>query len=223
RGWLGVRIQDVTQDIADTLGLKSTQGALVASVTPKGPAAAAGLKAGDVILDFDGKGVDAMRRLPRIVADTEIGKVVPVKVWRQGNTLEIKATIGQLEKAEENGLLADNENPQGPQKTEPQTPQKMSSLQLTVSPLSAQLKQRFGIQQSVNSGVVVIQIANNSDAATKGIRPGDVIMEINQRTIKTVDDFNGALETAKADKKPSVLLLVNSEGNLRFVAVKLGK
>ena len=221
RGWLGVRIQDVTPEIADTLGLKSPQGALVASLSPKGPAAAAGLKAGDVILNFDGKGVEAMRRLPRIVADTDIGKTVNITLWRQGKTIETKATIGQLEKAEESGLVADNDNPSAPQKNVPATPQKMSSLRLTVTPLTPQTRQRFGLDAKILNGVIVSQVENNSDAAIKGIRPGDVVLEINQRTIKSVEDFNDALETAAQGKKHSVLLLVNSDGNLRFVAIKL--
>jgi serine protease Do len=221
RGWLGVRIQDVTPEIADTLGLKTAQGALVASLAADGPAAKAGLKPGDVIMNFDGKGVEAMRRLPRIVADTEIGKTVTLSVWRQGKIIETKAIIGQLEKAEEKGLVNDNDTPNAPQKDEPVTPQKMSALKLSVAPLTPALRQRFGITASVANGVVITQVENASDAVMKGLRPGDVIMEINQRTIKTVADFNGALDTAKTDKKNSVLLLVNSEGNLRFVAVKL--
>jgi serine protease Do len=221
RGWLGVRIQDVTQDIADTLNLPKAHGALIASVTAKGPAAAAGLRAGDVILNFDGKGVEAMRRLPRIVAETEVGKIVPVTLWRNGKTIDIQVTIAQLEKAEEKGLLSDNNTTRSPEKTPSQSEQKMSALQLSVIALNDNSKQRFGIASSVQNGVVITQIADNSDAAKKGLRPGDVIQEINQRTITQVDDFNKALQQAKADAKSSVLLLVNSGGNLRFVAVKI--
>jgi serine protease Do len=221
RGWLGVRIQDVTTDIADTLGLKTAQGALVASVTPKGPAAEAGLRAGDVILNFDGKGVEAMRRLPRIVADTPVGKVVPVTLWRNGKSMDIKVTIAQLEKAEENGLLNDTTTTTSPKKSESTKEEALSALQMSVAAMNDGVKQRFGINASIKNGVVVIRVADNSDAAKKGLRPGDVIQEINQTPITNVADFNKVLEQAKADKKPSVLLLVNSGGSLRFVAVKL--
>lgn len=221
RGWLGVRIQDVTPDIADTLGLKTAQGALIASVTPQGPAAEAGLRAGDVILNFDGKGVEAMRRLPRIVAGTPVGKVVPVTIWRNGKTLDVKVTIAQLEKAEENGLLNDQTSTASPKKSGSGKEETLSALQMSVVPLSDGIRQRFGISSSIRNGVVVTRVADNSDAAKKGLRPGDVIQEINQTAIASIADFNTVLVQAKKDKKPSVLLLVNSGGSLRFVAVKL--
>ncbi len=223
RGWLGVRIQDVTPEIADTLGLGKVQGALVASVTPNGPAASAGLKAGDIILNFDGKGVEAMRRLPRIVADTDIGRTVPVTVWRQGKTIETKATITQLEKAEKTGLLTDNNEPNVIKQDAPQSEQAMSSLGITVAPLTPQLRQKFNIDAKMTNGVIVTRLNDDSDAVVKGLRPGDVVQEINQVAIKSPVDFNAALEAASKAKKNMVLLLVSSEGNLRFVAVKLKK
>lgn len=224
RGWLGVRIQEVTPEIASTLGLDKVQGALVASVTPNSPAVEAGLKAGDIILNFDGKGVEAMRRLPRIVAATEIGHTAPITVWRQGNIIETKAKISQLEKAEEKGLLSDNDASPTITKDAPNQGEKaLAHIQLSVAPLTPALRQRFNINSKITNGVVVTRVADNSDAAVKGLRPGDVIQEANQTAITSVTGFNAVLDTAQKAKKAMVLLLVNSEGNLRFVAVKLTK
>ena len=107
RGWLGVRIQAVTEEIADALGLKEAAGALVAGVIPGGPAEKASIKDGDIILEFDGKPIGQMRRLPRLVADTEVGKTVPIKVWRDGRELTLKVEVGELEESEEKAGGAD--------------------------------------------------------------------------------------------------------------------
>ncbi len=220
RGWLGVRIQTVTDEIAENLGLEHAKGALVASITPNGPADKAGLKTGDVIIGFNGEDIEQMRNLPRIVADTEIGTNADVTVWRQGKTLQTKVKVGQLEKAEKDGLLARKAGTATPKDSG--TGNEIDLLDLTVVPLTEPVRQRFAISDDVN-GVVVLDIGQTSDAVEKGLIPGDVIVEINQEKVKNVDDFNKKLNQAKKEGKTSVLLLVNSRSNMRFVAVKIAE
>ncbi len=220
RGWIGVRIQEVTPEIAESLGLTESKGALIASVTPDGPAAKAGIKQGDVIVKFGGKDVTEMRYLPRIVAETPIGQKTTVTVLRQGKEVEAAITPGQLETAKENGLL--DEDRSGLEKSDqaPLNQTRIAALDLHVARLTPELRQRYSLADDVN-GVVITDINNDSDASQKGLTPGDVILEVNQRTVKTPDDVQAALNVAKGEKKTSVLLFVNSQNTLRFVAVRL--
>ncbi len=221
RGWIGVRIQEVTEDIAESLGLPNTQGALVASVTPGGPAEKTGLKQGDIIVEFNGTPVREMRFLPRMVADASIGKKADITVLRQGKKLKFKIIPGQLEKAKEKGLL-DEQAEVLPEESAVPSQTKIDKLKLSVAPLNDALRSRFGLGNDV-TGVVVTQLDRNGDAAAKGVMPGDVILEVNQKTVATPKDIRSAVDEAAAAKKSSVLLLVNSQTNLRFVAVKLAE
>lgn len=226
RGWIGVRIQDVTPEIAESMGLKSSKGAMVASMTAGGPAEKAGLKQGDIILSFDGKEISEMRHLPRMVADTPIGKQATLKVWRfaNGSGKEIALTItpGELEKAKEKGLL-DEENPiEKSDRAAPIKDTKIAALDMRVAELTPELRQRWQLNNDM-VGVVVTDVARDSDAAEKGIMPGDVILEMNQQQVKNPAEVKNAAQTALNEKKASVLLLVNSQNNLRFVAVRLAE
>ncbi len=218
RGWLGVRIQTVTDEIAESLGLDKARGALVASVTEGGPAEEAKLRAGDIILTFDGKKVADMRALPRIVAETPIEKDVKVTYWREGKERSAKVAIGELEKAEKNGLLASNDNsPEAPQK---EKGVEIESVGMTVASLNKSNREAYAVGDEVN-GVVVTKVEARSEALEKGLSAGDVIVEINQKSVKAPEDLVQIIEKAKKDKKPSVLLLVNREDDVRFVALKL--
>ncbi len=217
RGWLGVRIQSVTDEIAESLGLQEVRGALVASVTPGGPAEAAQLKAGDVVLSFDGKAVADMRALPRIVAETPIESKVAVTYWRDGAIQKTMVKIGELEKAEENGLLDDKEKAE-----EESDGTKVEGFGMTVSTLTPSLRNVFDISKSVK-GVVVTVVRNLSEAAKKGILEGDVIVEINQQVVSQPEDALTLIEKAKANKRASVLVLINRAGDMRFVALKFAK
>jgi serine protease Do len=221
RGWLGVRIQTVTDDIAESLGVETSGGALVASVTPTGPAEKAGLKPGDIILEFDGKSVSQMRTLPRIVAETEIGRNVDLVYWRDGKKEKTKVAVGELEKAEEDGLLSAS----GKDKEDTTAPSGGLSIDmvgLTLGRITDQDRSAHSIPEDVE-GAMVLETKPGSEAAEKGLAAGDVVVEINQQP---AIDAKTALEIiTKAEKagRNSVLLLVNREGDVRFVALRLNK
>lgn len=219
RGWLGVRIQSVTDEIADSLGLAKAAGALVASITPTGPAEKAGIQSGDIILAFDNKPIRDMRSLPRIVAETEIGKETTVVVWRNGKRVDLKVTIGELEKAEESGLFEETGEAIP---TEPEEPKGkiIPELGLTLTPLTPAMREVYGISDKIN-GLLVTNADINSDSAQKGLSEGDVIVDINQNPAKDIESFEKEVALAKQSKRESVLLLINRLGDIRFVAVRL--
>ena len=214
RGWLGVRIQQVTDEIAESLGMGKPSGALVAGVTDGGPAAKAGLEAGDVILKFDGHDVKEMRDLPRMVADEPIGKSVDVTFLRDGKEQAAKVTVERLEEAEKQASLA---KPSTQQPAAAERPGKILGLEL--SPLTDELRKRFKIKDTVN-GVVVTGVDRNSAASEKGLQPGQVIVEVAQQLVASPADVQQRVDALKKDGRKSALLLVtNADGELRFVAV----
>ncbi len=217
RGWLGVRIQSITEEIAESLGMEGTQGALIASVNEGGPADQGGLKAGDVILSFDGRPIEEMRRLPRIVAETEIGKKAEVVVWRDGRRQKVTVSVGELE--EEAVAEAAVEAPKP--KEEPAGGEtRIKPMGLTVAAISPELRERFELSEEAR-GVVVTEVDPQGPSAEKGIRPGDVIVEISQEAVSGPSDVNDKIEAAKKAGRRSVLMLVENERGLRFVAVRL--
>ncbi|WP_246148799.1 DegQ family serine endoprotease [Skermanella pratensis] len=215
RGWLGVRIQGVTPEIAESLGLRSATGALVASVTPNGPAAEAGIQAGDVILTFDGKEVNEMRRLPRVVAETGVEERVPVKLWRRGQEQTVQVKVGELEAAEESGILA-----AVPDEPAPAAPESVEALGLKLTGITPELRQQFDINEQLR-GVLVTEVAGNSSAAEKDLRPGDVIVEVGQEEVSTPQDVAAKVKAAKDANRKTVLLLIDRRGDLRFVALNV--
>ncbi len=213
RGWLGVRIQSVTPEIAESLALPTAEGALVASLSPKSPAAVAGLKPGDIITEFNGQKLNAMRQLPRIVAETPIGTEAALKYWRDGKEMNTKVKIGELEKAEEDGLLA----------TAPRSEAagvKVSLVGLTLDSLDDDMRRDYEVPPEVE-GVAVTSVDNMSEAAVKGLLEGDIIVEISQQPVSSAQNAADTFEKAKAAGKTSVLLLINRGGDVRFVALKL--
>ncbi len=217
RGWIGVRIQSVTPEIAESLGLKKSRGALVAGVTEQGPAAKSGIKMGDVITSFNKVDVTEMRNLPRIVADTEIGTSVPVTVWRDGKDIDLKITVGELEKAEEEGLVQSGPADQPAPAVKGEA---LPDLGLSLAPVNAETKAQFALPEET-TGLVVTNIDPKGDALRKGMAEGDVIAEMNQTPVATIADAKKALEDAKKSERGSILLLVSRAGDIQFIALKL--
>ncbi len=214
RGWLGVRIQSVTPDIAESLGLPDDEGALVASVTPGGPADDADIQPGDVIVAFDGQKIEKMRGLPRIVAETEIGKEVAVDVWRRGEQMEVNVTLGELPSDEELAQMSQN-GAEGA----PTDRAEFTSLGLTVATISDELRSEFDLDAETQ-GVVVLDVAPQSPAAEEDIRPGDVIVDVDQDPVNSPPEMAAVVESARDEGRPSVLLLLSRQGDHRFVVLR---
>ncbi len=215
RGWLGVHIQAVTEEIAETLGLKEASGALVASVIPDGPAEKAKMKAGDIILKFDGREVSKMRRLPRMVADTEVGKSVDILVWRGNKKVTLKAKVEELGETPAEVAAKTPGSRKGSEST-------IEALGLRLSSITAKLKSKYSLGKDLK-GVVVTKVTESGPAAEKGIRPGDVIVEISQQEVTEPADIEKKVAEAEKAGRKSVLLLLEGQGGLRFVAIRITK
>ena len=219
RGWLGVRIQRVTDEIAEGFGLNEAKGALVAEVTKGGPAEAAGIDPVDVILTFNDRDVAEMRRLPRIVAETPVGVDVPVEVWRDGAIAKVTARIGELEEAEKADVVPASKT-EGPKSS---TTGRVDAVGLELSTLTDALRTEHTIAAETE-GVVVISTDPDSPAAEKGIQPGDVIVEVDQQEVsKPADVAEIVRKVIAAGKKKSVLFTVNRQGSTRFVGLRVKK
>jgi len=214
RGWLGVRIQTVDEDLAKTLSLDKPRGALIADVTPGGPAEKADIKPRDVILTFDGKDISEMRKLSRVVAETKVGSEVDVVVWRDGKRRTIRVKVGELEEAEKiQNAAADGRGiPKGATTVEP--------FGLALAEISAELRDRYDIP-ATTKGVVVTKVLEGSIAGEKGIRAGDVVVDINQHEVKTPADVAMRVKEARDANRKSVLLLIDRQGDLRFVGLRI--
>ena len=216
RGWLGVKIQTVTDDIAETLGVPENTGALVSAVTDGSPAAKGGLEAGDVILKFDGKDVTTMRGLPKIVAQTPIGKTIDVEVLRKGTKKTVQVAVGRLEEDEGPTPVNDKE----PEKKEA-PPAGASVLGMKLVPLNDDLRKKFNIDSKTN-GLIVEDVDGQSQAAQKGIKAGDVLVEAGQDTLSKPEDLAKSVDKVRSSGRKAVLLRVeDGKGDLRFVAVPL--
>ena len=198
RGWIGVSIQSVTPEIARSFGLKEPRGALVGDVEPKGPAGKAGIRQGDIIVAYGGHPLKNANDLPRLVAETPVGKSVPVVVIRDGK--EVKATLRIEEMPEEKAAAAQSESP-------------ARSLGMKVESLTEQLRQQAGIEEK--SGVVVTEVEPGSSAEDAGVQVGDVIKEVNRKPVKDLSDYNTVLGAAK---KGSSLLLLLKRGKQSLYA-----
>jgi len=211
RGWLGVRIQSVDEDIAEGFGLSEPTGALVASVTAGGPAEQAGIVAGDVIVSFDGKPIPTMRMLPRVVAETDVGKAVKVEIVRQGERLTFDVTLGEMPADDELAALE-----AGPE-VAPSAPQAVEALGMTLGDLTEEAKAQYGLDPGA-TGAVVTAVDPNS-AAAAAIAEGDLIMDVQQRRIAVAADVARIVDEAKAGAAKKIVVLVDRAGDRRFVAL----
>ncbi|MEJ2228333.1 MAG: Do family serine endopeptidase [Alphaproteobacteria bacterium] len=221
RGWLGVRIQTINNEIADSLGMETASGALVSGVTSDGPAASAGIEVSDVILKFDGQTINAMRMLPKLVAQTPVGKEVEIVILHKGKHKTLKVKISRME--EELKEKPGTAIPPTPEK-KPKSPAKLrknSSLGMTLAPIDSELRARFDIADDVK-GVVVLSIDPGSSGAKADVTPGSVILEVTQQKIRSPEDLSTRVaQLRKLKRKTALLLLSDGRGELSFVAVGL--
>jgi serine protease Do len=201
RGWLGVMIQQITPQLKDKLDLETENGALVADVTEEGPAEEAGIRRGDVIVSFDGKEIEEMRDLPFIVATTPVGKKVTVEVIREGEKKNFTVELGEMKEEKE------------PEKAE----EAEGELGMTLRENSPELAEEYNLP--VQTGVVVVNIVPNSAAASAGLKPGDIILEVDQEPLKDLDDFRK--KTRPYESGETLLLLVNRQGSTLFITLEV--
>ena len=204
RGWLGVKIQSVTGEIAELVGVRENTGAMVSSVTPDSPAAKAGIEAGDVILKFDGKEISTMRGLPRVVAQTPIGKTADIEYLRKGQKKSARVVVGRL---------VEDEPPAGPANSE------RSLVGLKLAPLTEEMRKKFGLKDTVN-GVVITEIEPGSPAAQSRAKVGDVIIEAGEEAVSSVEDISKRIEAVRKTGRRTILLrLESSNGEFKSVAL----
>ena len=216
RGWLGVQIQTVTDEIAETLGMNEASGALVGEVIANGPADDGKIKSGDVILSFDGKRVEKMRDLPRIVADTPVDKLVDVVVLRKKEKITLGVTVGLLENSEKK-LAAAKKAPEKQPKAKV-----VVALGMSLDKITEKLRVNEKIKEGVK-GVYIQDVKAGSNAGDKNIKPGEIIVEVGQEAVSKVEDVARRLDELKADGRKNALLMISTKaGDIRFVVVKIG-
>jgi serine protease Do len=213
RGWLGVQIQQVTPEIAESFGLPKPEGALVAGVSADGPAARAGLAQGDIILSVNGREISRMRELPLVVAQSAIGETAAVKVWRRNAEVTLRPVIGEMPESAETLETRQSER-------EGQRLERPGVVGLKFAPLTQQRRQRLGVPLKVN-GVVVTAIDEDSPFADVDLLPGDVIEAINQRPVTSPEDAMSRLQEAAASGRGSVLMLINRHGTDHYLATSV--
>jgi len=219
RGWLGVRIQNVDDGIAESLGLGAVRGALVAGVDERGPSKRADVKAGDVIVKFDGKPIKESHELPKLVAVTPVGKEVEVVIVRGGKEQTRTIKLGRLEDGEKS---AARENGGGGGESAEKPLQTVLGLEL--SKLSDELRARYQIKDTVKSGAVIVSVDPRSGAAEKHLQPGEIVVEINQEPVADPADAVKKLKALKdAGKKTALLIVANGNGDTHFVAAPLAE
>ena len=218
RGWLGVRIQQVTPELADSVGLKDTSGAMVAGVTDGGPAEKSKIRGGDIILKFDGQDVKDMHALPRIVAETDVGKQVKVVLWRDGKQGSVDAVLD--EKPNDEKLASADAGKKAPDA--PSASRELEGFGMKISPITADIKDRFQIGAD-QKGVVITDVTQGGVAAERGLKPGDVIVEVQQAEVVSPDDVMKKVEAQRAQDRKSVLMLIQGQDGVRYVPLPISK
>lgn len=217
RGWIGIKIQPNTPEIADSLGISANQGVVVSGVTEQGPAQKAGLQAGDIVLSFNRQPIDNTKNLSRLIAETKIGTPAPIEIWRSGQKQTLTVPIELM--PEETPLSAAKETASDAAET-PDNGESLNIIGFTVKEISPELAERYKLAPST-SGVVVTDILPNSDASRKGIKIGDIIVKIDKRNIIGESAFHEYINDARRENNRPVLLAIQGQEALHFVAVKL--
>ena len=212
RGWLGVRIQGVTDEIAESVGLHGGgRGALIAGINEGGPADKAKLQNGDIVLRFDGTEIRELRNLPRVVADTAIGRQVPIVVWRDGAERTLQVTVGELPEDQQQAAATPGPQDRGGRAVD------VPGTGMKVAAISQELRERFSLRED-QRGVVITDVASGSAAAERGVRPGDVIVEVSQEAVATPSEVLERVDRARQANRRNVLMLIeNPQNGLRWV------
>ena len=208
RGWLGVRIQNLNSEVAEALGLENINGALVTDV-PEGPARKAGIRSGDVIIEFDGLKINDSSSLVKAVGDSEVGKDVDILIWRDGNQKTLTVKLGRLE----NVQLSNEKNQNRSSKIN-------EYAGMSFTDLTNEIRKRFDLSDE-SIGVVVVGVNDNSPAAERGIKPGDIIQKVDQVDVNTSNEIFKVIDEAKNKKKSSILFLIKRGLNVRFIALPI--
>ena len=212
RGWLGVRIQTVTDEIAESLALDKPRGALVATIVPESPAEDAGIASGDVIIEWNGKPVETVRRLPVMVAETEINETVPIVVWRDGKRLSLSVKVGEQEDEDVEKAKPITKYSSDSSKNH------IKDLGLSLEKVTDKSRKRYGLPEG-SEGLVVTGISKNGPASQKSIQPGDLIIKINQKSVSSIKEAEEQVAMARKKSRKSVLLLIQNATGKRFVAL----
>ena len=213
RGWLGVLIQEISQEIADSLGMKTAKGALVSSATEGGPAEKAGIKTGDVILKFNNIEINSMKELPKVVAGTPVGKSVPLVILRNGKKLTLNVELGELELAEKENLIGKTSSRNTKSKD-------YDKLGFVAEELNSKNRSKFNLK-NVDKGVVITTVKENSSAQDAGLSPGMVIVRVGQIEVSSLSVVDEAIKNALKQKRKALLFLVKVENGSRFIALEL--
>ena len=212
RGWIGARIQPVTDEIAESVGLDKGRGAMIAAIDPASPAALAKLQPGDVILSYDGKPIDRSRQLPRLVAGTPPETPVKLTVWRDGKEHEVELKIAALNP---------NRAPApAPEPEKPKPPPSIDALGLKLVKLTPELRKQYSVPDAAK-GVVISEVSQNSPGATQGLRPGDLVVALGHDPVAGLEELQQKIAAAKKNGHKNVLVRVEREGNTRFIALPL--
>ncbi len=218
RGWIGVRIQDVTDDVAEGLGMDHAAGAFIAGLTEDGPAAKAGIKDGDIVVEFNGKKVDTMRALPRLVADTPPGDTVDLVVMRDGQRVTLSIEVGLLQDEPVKKASLSPDEQQGDSTTPPDDAAK--AFGLTLGAITDDARKSFSIDGTVQ-GVLVTDVDPGSEAEAKSLKPGEVIVQVSQTDVSTPEEVAARIDELKSEGRRTVMLLVSGADNkLRFVSLR---
>ena len=214
RGWIGVNVQGLTDDIAEGLLAEAARGALVQGVSAGGPASLGGLKRGDIIVKFDGKDVADDRVMQRFVIETQVGRTVPVEVLRRGKPVTLSVKIASREEHEHTLVVQERGPAAGAPRPEP------TSLGLKLSSLTPEMRAKYRVPLALD-GLVVVGVDRGTPASDNDIRPGDIIVEVGQEPVKSAQDLNAKIDVAKRAQRKVVLLTVSRGGEMSFRALKL--
>jgi serine protease Do len=212
RGWIGARIQPVTDEIAEAVGLDKGRGAMIAAVDPSSPAAQAKLQPGDVILAYDGKPIDRSRQLPRLVADTPPETAVKLTMWREGKEQEVELKVAALN--------SNRPAPPPPEPEKPKPPPNVDALGLKLTKITPELRKQFSLADSAK-GVVITEVPQNSPGAVQGLRPGDLVIALGHEAVSGPEELQQKVAAARKIGRKNALVRVEREGTTRFVALPL--